>query len=151
MLDFINRFFKGPSSSGVAKERLRLVLLSDRISLAPDVVEALKADLLEVISRYVEVDESHTEINFEQREREVAMLANIPILSLRPRPPLPPPLEPPPAPPAPPTSDIAAAVAAPADAEAAEAPVETKPLSASQKRRRRRAAAANFSNPAQAT
>jgi len=95
MIDFINRFFKRETSSGTAKERLRLVLLSDRISLAPDVIEALKADLLGVLSRYVEVDEQNTEINFENRDREVAMLANIPILSLRPRPPSARPPEPP--------------------------------------------------------
>ena len=89
MFEFIQRFFGKPSSSATAKERLRLVLLSDHLSLAPDVVEALKHDLLEVISRYVEVDAEHCDVTFEQREKAVAMLANIPILSMT-RPTLPP-------------------------------------------------------------
>ena len=88
MFEFIQRFFGKPSSSATAKERLRLVLLSDHLSLAPNVVEALKHDLLEVISRYVEVDAERVDVTFEQREKQVAMLANIPILGMsRPTPP----------------------------------------------------------------
>jgi cell division topological specificity factor len=94
VIEFIQRFFGKPASSATAKERLRLVLLSDHLSLAPDVVEALKHDLVEVISRYCEVDVANCDVTFEQREKQVAMLANIPILSMRSRP------SPPPAPPA---------------------------------------------------
>jgi cell division topological specificity factor len=108
VLEFIQRFFGKPTSSATAKERLRLVLLSDHLSLAPDVVEALKHDLIEVISRYVDVDATSCDVTFQQQEKQVAMLANIPILGMRsrpaPRPPAPPPpradepAEPPPAP-----------------------------------------------------
>ena len=96
MFEFIQRFFGKPTSSATAKERLRLVLLSDHLSLAPDVVEALKHDLIEVISRYVDVDASNCDVTFEQREKQVAMLANIPILGMRarPKPPAPPPAPP---------------------------------------------------------
>ncbi len=97
MFEFIQRFFGKPASSATAKERLRLVLLSDHLSLAPDVVEALKHDLVEVISRYCEVDVANCDVTFEHREKQVAMLANIPILSLRSRPAPPPPGPPPPA------------------------------------------------------
>jgi cell division topological specificity factor len=97
VFEFIQRFFGKPASSATAKERLRLVLLSDHLSLAPDVVEALKHDLFEVISRYVEVDAANCDVTFEQREKQVAMLANIPILGMRSRPK--PPAAPPPAPP----------------------------------------------------
>ena len=99
MFEFIQRFFGKPASSATAKERLRLVLLSDHLSLAPDVVEALKHDLVDVISRYCEVDVANCDVTFEQREKQVAMLANIPILSMRSRP------APPPAPPSPPVRE----------------------------------------------
>ncbi|HEV2740436.1 MAG TPA: cell division topological specificity factor MinE [Candidatus Elarobacter sp.] len=100
MFEFIQRFFGKPSSGATAKERLRLVLLSDHLSLAPDVVEALKHDLIEVISRYVDVDTSNMDVTFEQQEKQVAMLANIPILGMRtrPKPQAPPPPSPPRAP-----------------------------------------------------
>lgn len=83
MFDFFKTLFKPQGSGATAKERLRLVLLSDHISLAPDVVEALKADLLAVIARYVEFDESQADVSFETREREVAMLASVPILRVK--------------------------------------------------------------------
>jgi cell division topological specificity factor len=83
MFDFFARLFRGEPSGAKAKERLRLVLLSDHLALAPDVVESLRRDLLDVISRYVEVDVDNVDVTFEQREHEVAMLANVPILSVR--------------------------------------------------------------------
>ncbi|HEX3468995.1 MAG TPA: cell division topological specificity factor MinE [Candidatus Elarobacter sp.] len=119
MLQFIQRFFGKPPSSATARERLRLVLLSDHLSLAPDVVEALKHDLIDVISRYLEVDVPNCDVTFEQREKEIAMLANIPILGMHPRP-VPPP---PPAPP-PPPSNGNGAVFEPAAADAAIAVAE---------------------------
>lgn len=98
MFDFLSKFFRPQGSSETAKERLRLVLLSDHLQLAPDVVEALKRDLIDVISRYVEVDTPSCEVTFEQQDHSVAMLANIPIVSMKMRA-----LEPPaaPAPPVP--------------------------------------------------
>ena len=104
MFEFIQRFFGKPSSGATAKERLRLVLLSDHLSLAPDVVEALKHDLIEVISRYVDVDTTNVDVTFEQQEKQVAMLANIPILGMRTRPK---PQAPPPAPSPMPEPEIA--------------------------------------------
>ena len=91
MFEFFARLFRSEPSGRTAKERLRLVLLSDHLALAPEVVDAMKTDLREVISRYMEVDTQHVDVTFEQREHEVAMLANIPILAMngRPSPPAP--------------------------------------------------------------
>lgn len=85
MIEFFNRLFRRAGSSETAKERLRLVLLSDHLQLAPDVIESLKRDLLEVISKYVEVDTPNCEVTFEHQERQIAMLANVPIVSLKAR------------------------------------------------------------------
>ncbi|MDP9018030.1 MAG: cell division topological specificity factor MinE [Candidatus Eremiobacteraeota bacterium] len=84
MIDLFNRLFGRQNSSTTAKERLRLVLLSDHLSLAPELVDDLKRELIDVLSRYVEVDRSKIEVNFEQHDRSVAMMANIPILSMHP-------------------------------------------------------------------
>ena len=99
MIEFLKRLFNPEPSSVTARERLRLVLLSDHLALAPDVVESLKSDLIAVISKYVDVDADHCDVTFEQQESVVAMLANIPILGMKPtaRAPRPaPPPEPPP-------------------------------------------------------
>jgi len=98
VFDFLTKIFAREQSSTTAKERLRLVLLSDHLSLAPDVLEALKRDLVDVISRYVEVDRANCDVSFEQQDAQVAMLANIPILALRSRP-MPPAAPTPPSPP----------------------------------------------------
>ncbi|MBV8333292.1 MAG: cell division topological specificity factor MinE [Candidatus Eremiobacteraeota bacterium] len=87
MIDFLKRLFGQTGSSATAKERLRLVLMTDHLELAPDMIDAMKRDLVDVISRYVEVDRDRIEVNFEQQDRALAMLANIPILSVN-RPPV---------------------------------------------------------------
>ncbi|MGH7684590.1 MAG: cell division topological specificity factor MinE, partial [Vulcanimicrobiaceae bacterium] len=81
VVQWFRKAFGGETSSSVAKDRLRLVLLSDHLALAPEVIYALRRDLLEVISRYVEVDEAHSDVSFEHKEAGIAMLANIPILA----------------------------------------------------------------------
>jgi cell division topological specificity factor len=132
MFDFFKSFFRPEKpSSTTAKERLRLVLLSDHISLSPEIIESLKADLLAVISRYVEIDSGSADVTFEHRENEIAMLASVPIKGLREGRP-----EPPPrggqsrpqaavtgAPPA-----VEAAAAEPATAEPAAAGAEPQPV-----------------------
>jgi hypothetical protein len=45
-------------------------------------IEAMKRDLVDVISRHVEVDRDRIEVNFERQDSALAMLANIPILSV---------------------------------------------------------------------
>ncbi|HZY99755.1 MAG TPA: cell division topological specificity factor MinE [Candidatus Baltobacteraceae bacterium] len=82
MIEWVKRLFGQPGSSVTAKERLRLVLMTDHLELAPDIIESMKRDLVDVISRYVEVDRERIEVNFEQQDRALAMLANIPILSV---------------------------------------------------------------------
>jgi cell division topological specificity factor len=79
MIEFLNRLFGRQNSGATAKERLRLVLMSDHLSLAPEMIEAMKRDLVDVISRYVEVDRDKIDVHFEHQDKALAMLANIPI------------------------------------------------------------------------
>lgn len=79
MIEFLNRLFGRQPSGATAKERLRLVLMSDHLSLAPEMIDAMKRDLVDVISRYVEVDRDRIDVHFEQQDKALAMLANIPI------------------------------------------------------------------------
>jgi cell division topological specificity factor MinE len=117
-----------------------LVLLSDHLALAPDVVESLKADLIAVISKYVDVDAAHCDVSFEQQESVVAMLANIPILGMKP-----PTRTPRPAPPEPPSlidaSPASAAVAE--EPETADTPAAAPAAAPKPRRRRRRRASVN--------
>lgn len=82
MIEFLKRLFRQEGSSATAKERLRLVLMTDHLELAPEMIETMKRDLVDVISRYVEVDRERIDVSFERHDRTLAMLANIPILSV---------------------------------------------------------------------
>ena len=49
-------FFRKKSSSNVAKDRLKMVLVSDRANCSPEIMEQIKNDLIYVLSKYVEID-----------------------------------------------------------------------------------------------
>jgi cell division topological specificity factor len=82
VIEFLRKLFGQSGSSATARERLRLVLMTDHLELAPELIEAMKRDLVDVISRHVEVDRDKIEVNFERQDSALAMLANIPILSV---------------------------------------------------------------------
>jgi cell division topological specificity factor len=84
MLDFLTKFFRREESSKTqAKERLRLVLLSDRVSLAPETFDAMKIEMLSVVQRYLDIDERGLDVHFENAERRFMLLANIPVINVK--------------------------------------------------------------------
>ncbi|NLA57348.1 MAG: cell division topological specificity factor MinE [Firmicutes bacterium] len=85
MLDFLKQFWNRDSDSSkqIAKERLRLVLVHDRVNVSPSLLEALKEDLLEVISKYMEIEENGLEVNLDRSENSVALVANIPVRRMK--------------------------------------------------------------------
>ena len=52
-------FFKKKNSGNVAKDRLKLLLISDRADCSPDVMENIKNDIIQVISKYMAVSYTH--------------------------------------------------------------------------------------------
>ena len=66
-------------SADDAKERLKLVLIHDRTNLTQKALESMKNELIEVISRYVEIDPSAVRIDMTQEGREQRLVADIPI------------------------------------------------------------------------
>ena len=82
MSSFLDRLFnREPKSAQQAKDRLKLVLIHDRTDLPPGSLEAMKNELIEVISRYVEIDPEAVKIEMSQEGREQRLLADIPLLS----------------------------------------------------------------------
>ena len=81
--------FRKKSSGSVAKDRLKLLLVSDRADCSPDVMEAIKNDIIQVISKYMEIDAEGLDIQITQTESETtngtvpALYANIPIKDLK--------------------------------------------------------------------
>ena len=67
-------------SGNMAKERLQFVLIHDRIHLPPEKLDAMKQEILAVISKYVSIDNDHVDIALQQRDRNSLLIAEIPFL-----------------------------------------------------------------------
>ena len=82
--DVINKLLgRQPSSATTARERLQLVLAHDRSDLNPELLEQMRMEILEVVSRYVEIDLDEGDVTLETEDRVTALVANLPIKGLR--------------------------------------------------------------------
>jgi cell division topological specificity factor len=81
-MGFLNRLFgrREPTSSEIAKERLQLVLVHDRIKISPGTLDKLKDELIAVISRYVEIEADGVQVTFTQGRRQSRLVADIPVV-----------------------------------------------------------------------
>lgn len=81
--------FKKKNSGDIAKDRLKLLLVSDRANCSPEIMKAIKEDIIKVISKYMEIDAEGLDIQITQTESEgnngmvPALYANIPIKDLK--------------------------------------------------------------------
>lgn len=84
IIDAIKRLFTHEGGSKeIAKERLKLVLIHDRTSISAEIMEQIKEEMIQVISKHLEIDRSGVEFFLEGEENSVALVANIPIKGLR--------------------------------------------------------------------
>ena len=67
------------SSASTAKQRLQLVLAHDRSDLNPELLKQMRREILEVVARYVEIDEEEGDVSLETEDRVTALVANLPI------------------------------------------------------------------------
>ncbi|MBM6748269.1 cell division topological specificity factor MinE [Megamonas rupellensis] len=77
VMKLLNRNQK--TSKEIAKDRLKVVLIHDRANISPEVMQALKNDIIEVISHYMDINKNEMEISLENDDNSVALLANIPV------------------------------------------------------------------------
>ncbi|MCI9539513.1 MAG: cell division topological specificity factor MinE [Lachnospiraceae bacterium] len=81
--------FKKKTSSDLAKNRLKLLLVSDRANCTPELMEMIKNDIIMVISKYMVIDADGLDIQITQTDSEgdngsvPALYANIPIRDIK--------------------------------------------------------------------
>lgn len=81
--------FKRKNSGNVAKDRLKLLLVSDRANCSPEIMEQIKNDIINVIKKYMEIDCDGLDIQITQTESDSengsvpALIANIPIKEVK--------------------------------------------------------------------
>lgn len=81
--------FKKTNSGEVAKDRLKLLLVSDRANCSPEMMELIKNDIIKVISKYMDIDSSSLDIQLTETESDhnngtvPVLLANIPIKDIK--------------------------------------------------------------------
>ena len=98
MFESILKFFKkkekkenktNNNSKNAAKERLHLVLMQDRANVSADFLELMKQEIIDVIKKYIDVDESAIDVRLTNKENEdgtngaPALYANIPIINIK--------------------------------------------------------------------
>lgn len=79
---------KKKQSKSVAKDRLKLLLVSDRANCSPEIMDMIKNDMINVISKYMDIDREGLDIQITQTQAEngqmvPALFANIPIKQIR--------------------------------------------------------------------
>ncbi|MEB3320035.1 MAG: cell division topological specificity factor MinE [Cyanobium sp.] len=83
--DLINKLLgRQANSAGMARQRLQLVLAHDRSDLNPELLEQMRREILEVVSRYVEIDLEGGDVSLATEDRVTALVANLPIRRTRP-------------------------------------------------------------------
>ena len=81
-MDFLKRLFGNSGSAEDAKNRLRFVLIHDRTELPPGMLDLIKDDIISVISRRINIDREHVEVNISTDGPENKLLVDIPLLGI---------------------------------------------------------------------
>ena len=79
MTTFFQHLTGKTKSASQAKDRLRLVLINDRSGLSSLELEDIKNEIMQVISRHIDIDPETVRINMTQDGREQRLIADIPI------------------------------------------------------------------------
>lgn len=84
MFDKLIKIFRKQQqqSKSIAKSRLQLILIQDRTGIEPGILEMLKDDLIDLLSKYFEINQSGLEMNLHREDQSMALVANVPIMGM---------------------------------------------------------------------
>lgn len=67
---FFRLFGKKKKSGAIAKQRLKRILISDRVDCSADLIDAIKGDVSQTLSKYMEIDIKHTKVDIISNARD---------------------------------------------------------------------------------
>ncbi len=86
-MDFFKKFSNKPTPKEVAKDRLKLILIHDRGDLPHETLDKIRIEILEVLSKYIEIEADDVEIAVSKSENlegnGPALVANKPIKNIK--------------------------------------------------------------------
>jgi cell division topological specificity factor len=83
LLEMLFPWNNNTNSRSHAKSRLKLIIAHDRASINPDMMEAMREEILDVVARYVEVDRDEMEFSLSNDQRMTSLTANLPIRQIK--------------------------------------------------------------------
>jgi cell division topological specificity factor len=75
-------FSKNKKSGDIAKDRLKILLISDRTNCSPEIIQMIKKDIMYVVSKYIDIDKDKCIIDIEKSKKPY-IFANIPIKEVK--------------------------------------------------------------------
>ncbi|MBQ7545003.1 MAG: cell division topological specificity factor MinE [Synergistaceae bacterium] len=84
-MDFLKKLFGGGSegSRQKAKNRLQIVLMHDRTDISPQLLDNLRDEIVEVLTKYMDIETNKIEISLDQDDQATALVANIPVIRIK--------------------------------------------------------------------
>ena len=76
---------RADKSKDIAKSRLKLILVQDRLSISEEVMQSLQSDVTKLLSKYFTLNTDEVEMDLEREDNALALVANIPILGMKER------------------------------------------------------------------
>ena len=76
---------RADKSKDIAKSRLKLILVQDRLSISEEVMQSLQSEITKLLSKYFTLKTDEVEMDLEREDNALALVANIPILGMKER------------------------------------------------------------------
>ena len=76
---------RADKSKDIAKSRLKLILVQDRLSISEEVMQSLQSEVTKLLSKYFTLKTDEVEMDLEREDNALALVANIPILGMKER------------------------------------------------------------------
>ena len=84
MIEMLKRLLGKKERSGdLARQRLQVVIINDRANVSPEIMENMRAEIVQVISKYMYIDTREMEFSLENENDTMALVVNIPVVSVQ--------------------------------------------------------------------